>query len=173
MTAESLKEHFQTPPALCQYMRSLVPAGVKTILEPTPGKGNLVAALEGYKVIAPKCFFKFIDHPFDDRYDCVVMNPPFSLTYTLNIPDHLNKKGFQVGYYILQECMEMSSNIIALLPWFVITNSAKRWKDIRAWGLKSMTVVPRIEFPGSRASSCILELTKGYNGPIDLKTFEK
>ncbi|MFX1704573.1 hypothetical protein PV783_11500 [Chitinophaga sp. CC14] len=56
---------FQTPANIADYMASLVPAGVKTILEPTPGLGNIVSALEwynllgdtAYNITAPEDFF--------------------------------------------------------------------------------------------------------------------
>ena len=34
--AEFYKEQFQTPTFVARYMASLVPEGVKTVLEPTP-----------------------------------------------------------------------------------------------------------------------------------------
>ena len=36
---------FQTPEWLCKLMVGMLPAHCETILEPTPGKGNLVDAL--------------------------------------------------------------------------------------------------------------------------------
>ena len=38
---------FQTPIDVAEYMVSLLPINVKTVLEPTPGIGNVVAALNG------------------------------------------------------------------------------------------------------------------------------
>jgi len=32
---------FQTPPPVCKYMVSLLPPGVKKVMEPTPGQGNV------------------------------------------------------------------------------------------------------------------------------------
>lgn len=162
------KSEFQTPPEICKYMASLVPNNAKTVLEPTPGDGNLVRELHKFHVTAPTDFFKMEKA----RFDCVVMNPPFSIEYTFGIPDAINKKGSQIGYHILKSCMEMSDNIIALFPWFIITNSEKRMKEIKQWGLRSVCVVPRRWFPGSRTSTCILVLEKGYSEKIELTTFE-
>lgn len=51
--------HFQTPPHICKYMASFLPKNAGLILEPTPGKGNLVKVLKQYgKVVAPKDFDK-------------------------------------------------------------------------------------------------------------------
>ena len=162
------KEQFQTHPVLCRYMASLIPNGSITVLEPTKGEGNLVKELRrSYNVTAPNDFFQMKKK----KFDCIVMNPPFSIQYTYGLPNELNKKGFQVGYYILKTCMEMSNNIIALLPWFILTNSENRMKEIVGWGLKSVCIVPRRWFPGSRASCCILTLKKGYFGKIQLTTF--
>lgn len=167
-TAQLRKSEFQTPPELCKYMASLVPIAAKTILEPTPGDGNLVAELEKlFQVTAPSDFFQ-MERSF---FDCVVTNPPFSIEYAYGMPDEINKKGSQVGYHILKSCMEMSDTIIALLPWVIITNSEKRMKEIKAWGLKSVCVVPRRWFPGSRASNCILFLEKGYTGKVEMTFF--
>lgn len=168
-TAELRKEEFQTPPALSKFMVSLIPEGVVTVLEPTPGTGNIERELSlKYNTVAPIDFFQMEKQ----RFDCVVMNPPFSIEYAYGMPDEINKKGSQVGYHILKGCMGMSDKIIALLPWFIITNSEKRMKEIKAWGLKSVCIVPRRWFPGSRASNCILVLEKGYSGKIELTTFE-
>lgn len=38
---------FQTPVNVCDYMVSLLPGGVRSVLEPTPGTGNLVKSLNG------------------------------------------------------------------------------------------------------------------------------
>lgn len=167
-TAQLKRSEFQTPAKLCEYMASLVPVDAVTVLEPTPGDGNLVNELaKKYKVTAPEDFFQMERSTFD----CVVTNPPFSIKYAYGMPDEINKKGSQVGYHILKSCMQMSNTIIALLPWFIITNSEKRMNEIKSWGLKSVCVVPRRWFPGSRASNCILFLEKGYCGKIELTTF--
>ena len=66
---------FQTPPPVCKYMVSLLPPGVKTICEPTPGEGNLVRALSDYDVIT---FTDYFAADKKQRFDAIVMNPPFS-----------------------------------------------------------------------------------------------
>jgi hypothetical protein len=64
---------FQTLPEICDYMASFIIGENQKILEPTPGQGNLVRALENYgTVIAPEDFFSLTE----DRYDWVVANPP-------------------------------------------------------------------------------------------------
>lgn len=70
---------FQTPPAVCEFMAGLIPEGVITILEPTPGAGNLVRAIESkgrYQVTAPENYFT-LDKAA--RFDCIVMNRPLAL----------------------------------------------------------------------------------------------
>ena len=52
-------DNFQTPEKICQYMASMLPENAGTILEPTPGKGNLVRELEKRgEVTAPEDFNK-------------------------------------------------------------------------------------------------------------------
>jgi hypothetical protein len=41
------RKQFQTPVAVCKYMVDMVPAGAVSILEPTPGIGNIVRELQG------------------------------------------------------------------------------------------------------------------------------
>lgn len=147
---------FQTPPEICKYMVSLIPNGCKTILEPTPGKGNIVKELSNYNVTAPEDFFKL--NTFY-KFDCIVMNPPFT--------------PMKLGYKILYECMFMSNNIIALMPWLVLINSTKRTNDIVNFGLKSITHLPRNVFKGSRVQTCILQMAKGYKGDIIFKNYEQ
>ena len=146
---------FQTPLLVCEYMKSFIPVKTKTILEPTPGRGNLVSVLGEYDVTAPNNFFEMpIKH-----FDAVVMNPPFT--------------PMKKGYEILYSCMEMSDVVIALMPWLVIINSAKRTKDLIEFGLRSITHLPRKTFNGSRVQTCILELVKGYSGSIDFIIYDR
>ena len=146
--------NFQTPDFCVKYMCSLIPENIKTVLEPTPGIGNIVKELEkNYTVTAPIDFWDV-----DGKFDAIVMNPPFS--------------PMLVGYKILYKCMEMSDNIIALLPWLVMINSEKRTKDVIDFGLKSITHLPRNTFPGARVQCCILEMNKGFNGETIFKTID-
>jgi hypothetical protein len=149
-----MTEHFQTPKYICEYMASFLPDNCGDILEPTKGKGNLVKELllKG-KVIAPDDFFKMKKQNFD----YIVMNPPFS--------------PMSIGYKILYECMDISDNIIALMPWLTIINGEKRTKDIFNFGLKSITHLPRSVFNGSRVQTCILEMQKGYTGETIFKNY--
>lgn len=144
---------FQTPKNVCKYMASFLPNNSGRILEPTKGEGNLVLELETKgEVIAPDDFFMLENK---QRYDWIVMNPPFT--------------PMSKGYKILYSCMEMSDNIIALMPWLVLINGERRTKDIIDFGLKSITHLPRRIFKGSRVQCCILELKKGFDGKIDTK----
>lgn len=147
---------FQTPPDVCEYMASFLPANAGKILEPTPGKGNLVYALM-YRgeVIAPSDFNTLSS----DRYDWIVMNPPFTPV--------------SKGYEILYKCMEMSDNIVALMPYLTIINSQKRTKNILDFGLRSITHLPRSIFNGSRVQTCILEMRKGFNEDTLFRAYQR
>lgn len=138
---------FQTPDKVCTYMSSFLPDNAGLILEPTAGIGNLVKALKQKgEVVAPDDFFEMSKQ----RFDWVVMNPPFT--------------PMSKGYKILYECMDMSDNIIALMPWLTIINGQKRTNDIMRFGLISITHLPRTIFNGARVQTCILQMSKGYNG---------
>jgi hypothetical protein len=132
--------NFQTPLWTVKYMTSLVPEGVHSVLEPTPGLGNILRELEmKYQVTAPVDFWDV-----NDRFDAIVMNPPFT--------------PMKMGYEILYKCMEMSDNIIALMPWLVMINSEKRTKDIMHFGLKSITHLPQKPFQGGQRIHSLGEL---------------
>ncbi len=147
-------KHFQTPKWCCEYMTSFLPDNCGTILEPTPGKGNLVEVLRKKgDVDAPIDFFTMKERLFD----WIVMNPPFT--------------PMKVGYEILYKCMEMSNNIVALMPWLTIINSEKRTKKIMDFGLASIIHLPRKTFPGSRVQTCIIHLNKGYFGSTEFKAY--
>ncbi len=151
-TSPDWGNHFQTPEHICKYMASFLPINAGRILEPTSGQGNLVKALRPFgKVIAPKDFNLMKPATFD----WIVMNPPFS--------------PMKQGYEILYRCMDMTDNIIALMPYLAIINGEKRTKDIFNWGLKSITHLPRSTFKGSRVQTCILEMKKGYLGDTVFK----
>lgn len=73
----------------------------------------------------------------------------------------------------VSNCMEMSDNIIALMPYLCIINGEKRTQDIMDYGLKSITHLPRSTFKGSRVQTCILEMQRGYKGQTIFKTLPK
>jgi len=142
--------NFQTEKWVCDIMVGLLPDDVTTILEPTPGEGNLVRALNGYQVAAPQEFWNV-----SGRFDAVVMNPPFT--------------PMEQDYRILYAVMEMSDIIIALMPWLTLINSEKRTRDIKAFGLKSISHLPRSAFAGARVQTCILEMVKGFEGETSIR----
>jgi len=141
---------FQTPMPICKYMVGLLPVGVASVLEPTPGQGNIVKELSFYNVTAPIDFWQT-----SGNYDAVVMNPPFT--------------PMDMGYKILFKCMEMSPVIITLMPWLTIINSERRTKKIIDYGLKSITHLPRSVFKGSRVQTCVLEMVSGWNQECQFK----
>jgi len=159
---------FQTPPVVCEYMRSLVPEGTVTVLEPTAGSGNLLNTLAGFEVTAPENFFTLDPK----RFDCIVMNPPFSMKYAFGVPEGLNMNGLRLGYYILLECMKMSDNVIALMPLFTISDSDVRLRYMKEFGLKSITILPRKTFKYVRIQTCVFELIKGWKEETVFKAFE-
>lgn len=159
----------QTPVHICEYMVSLIPDGIKTILEPTPGEGNLVRFLKNlnYQVIAPNNFWNWKQ----ERMDAIIMNPPFThneLIYD-NAPEHIKKlKGAKIGYWFLFKMLELSDIIIALVPWYTIINSSGRTQRLLDFGLISITNLSRSTFP-VRVQTCILQLKKGYQGKTSFK----
>lgn len=148
--------NFQTPIRICHYMVSMLEKSeYSTILEPTPGQGNLAKILaDTATVICPLDFFTLEKQ----RFDAIVMNPPFS--------------PMDVGYRILFECMDMADEIIALMPWLTLINSQKRTEIIMRFGLKSITHLPRNIFKGSRVQCCILHLIKGYDQQTFFKNYQ-
>lgn len=172
-TDRDYRAEFQTPPDVCKYMASLVPAGTVTVLEPSPGIGNIVRELSNkYIVTAPEDFF-LLDK--SSRFDCVIMNPPFSTKYALmqNAPADFRHKGMRLGYYFLTECMKMSDRVIALMPWFTISDSDIRLRAIKDYGLLSITALPRRTFQYARIQTCVLEMQRGYRGPTDFKVYDR
>lgn len=169
--------NFQTPLHICQYMVEMVPAQARNILEPTPGLGNLVAELKKvgtggygpkYNITAPEDFFLEPKR----HYDCVVMNPPFTAksAFLQNAPANAETKGMKIGYHILKACMEMSDNIIALMPWYTIADSDVRLRELKSFGMKSLTALPRKTFNYARVQTVIIELDRQYKGPTIFNT---
>lgn len=158
---------FQTPENICEYMVGLIPKHVRTVLEPTKGLGNLLKCLKDYDVTAPDDFFTLEK----ERYDCVVMNPPFSSAsaFLENAPKDVDLKGMRVGYFILNEVMERSDSVIALMPWFTISDSDVRLRKLKEFGLVSISVLPRKTFNYARIQTCVIELSKGYKGSTEFK----
>ncbi len=162
---------FQTPMEVCRYMASLVPEYSARVLEPTPGIGNMVRACNerGFDVVAAEDFFSLNK---ELRFDCVITNPPFSSKYAFNVPEGLNKHGMRLGYHILTECMQMSDSVIALMPWFTISDSDVRLRSLKKWGMISITALPRKTFQFARIQTCVLELRKGFKGETSFKVFD-
>lgn len=163
---------YQTPIAVCKYMASLIPTNAKTILEPTPGIGNIVNVLElnpSYDVTAADDFFLL--NP-KSKFDCIIMNPPFSSKSAImeNAPIGAEVHGMKIGYYILKQCMSMSKNVIALMPWFTLSDSDVRLRYLKQYGMKSITALPRKTFEYARIQTVIIELQKGFKGETIFKT---
>lgn len=165
---------FQTPPPVCDYMTSLIQGERRKVLEPTPGLGNLVRSLQaaGHQVTCADNFF-LIDKSIE-RWDYVVMNPPFSTktAFLDHAPANFNDHGLRLGYFMLSECMTMSDNIIALMPWFTLTDSDVRMRVLKSFGMKSLTALPRKTFQYARIQTVVIELQKGFQGETIFKTFE-
>lgn len=159
---------FQTPHQVAKYMSSMVPSDAKTVLEPTPGLGNILQFLTDYEVTAPSDFFQL--QP--SRFDCIVMNPPFSSKSAFGYPENAEFRGMKLGYYILNQCMSMSDHVIALMPWFTISDSDVRLRFLKSWGLKSITALPRKTFQYARIQTCVFELEKGFSGTTLFKVFD-
>lgn len=162
-------------------MAKMIPFGAREILEPTPGQGNLVTAIKEelaarnvrptqYQITAPEDFFLLPQQ----QYDCVLMNPPFSCKSAnlKNAPLDL-QKGMRVGYQILQECMERSRHIIALMPWFTLTDSDVRLRALHDFGLISVTALPRKTFEYARIQTVVLELSEGFKARTEFRVFER
>lgn len=167
---EGFRTEFQTPPFVAKYICSLIPDHCITILEPTPGIGNIV------KEIPDRCrvtaYDDFWQRNRSDRFDCVVMNPPFSRKWSFNVPTEFENSGMRLGYFMMMECMQMSDHVIALMPWFTISDSDKRLREIKRYGLKSVTALPRKTFQYARIQTVVLEMQKGYNGFTEMKVFD-
>lgn len=173
LLAEVFKNDFQTPPEVCKYMASLVPDECRKILEPTAGSGNLKKALEnfGFDVTAPDDFFLLPKI----KFDAVVMNPPFSEKFTFleNAPEsYTSHKGMKVGYRILVDCMELADKVIALMPWFTISDSDRRLRYLKSYGLKAITALPRKTFQYTRIQTMVLELDRNHQGTTEFKVFD-
>lgn len=145
---------FQTPEWVCEIMVKMISDSTlfpNTILEPTPGDGNLVKAINkkypSSIIYTPVDFFKF-----DEKVKCIVGNPPFT--------------PMKLGYDILERCFELSNNIIFLMPWLSLINSEKRTQLYIDKGLKKIVHLPRRAFNGSRVQTCILQFQNGYNEDI-------
>ncbi|MFH0903855.1 MAG: hypothetical protein V1854_01530 [Methanobacteriota archaeon] len=143
--------NFQTPEWVCEIMVDLIPGQPETILEPTPGTGNLVNAIGkrlSSTIYSPERFEEFNK----ERVDCIVANPPFT--------------PMSKGYQLLENLFDRSDNIIILMPWLALINSEQRTKSYIEHGLKRIVHLPRNAFKGSRVQTCILVFEKGYQGDI-------
>lgn len=166
----TVNENFQTPPIVAGLMAHMA-SGIKipitrsldslNVLEPTPGTGMLVEALKKklpWKVHYPEGdFWESLLNRYVSKFDVVVMNPPF------------NPVSEMVRF--VTRAMELSDNVIALLPWTYVINSERRLIQMEEFGLVSVTNIPRKTFPGCRVQTAIFELKKGHGGHTEFKRF--
>lgn len=170
-SAQQLINDVQTPPNVCRYIVSLLPDNTCTVLEPTKGQGNIVEALKGYEVTAPDDFF-LLDK--DLRFDAVVMNPPFSSGSAIltNAPKSFDLKGMKAGHYFLTQCMQRSDTVIALMPWFTVSDSDVRLRYLANFGIRLLTALPRKTFGYVRIQTVVIHLENGYKGMTDFRVFD-
>jgi len=168
-TAKSYVGDFQTPANVAKYMVSMLPDNVRTVCEPTPGIGNIVKELSAYDVTAPADWW-LVDKKL--KFDAIVGNLPFSSTTFFNCPPEYEGKGMVVAYEQMKVLMQMSANIILLMPWFTISDSDVRLRMLKRWGLISVTALPRKTFQYARIQTVVLQLQKGYSGPTEFKVFD-
>lgn len=174
MSAKDKINDFQTPKDVAKYMVNMLPDDIDYVLEPTPGLGTIVNELQlkDITVAAPRDYF-LMNHSL--KFPAVVMNPPFSKPSCLmdNAPlEYQNLKGMSVGYQFLFDCMQKSDIIIALMPWYTISDSDVRMRSIKKFGLKSITALPRKTFQYARIQTCILELRRGWTADTLFHAYE-
>jgi hypothetical protein len=147
--SQPYEDRYQTPLWACNIMADMIPEGVKTVLEPTPGEGRLVNVLQkrGYEVTAPPLFEEL--DPFL-QFDAVVMNPPF-----------LNS----IEQKFLLASLQITPIVIALLPWFSLINSDSRSYLLKTFGIRSVTHLPRCTFRQIRVQTMIIHLQRGWDEP--------
>ena len=170
-TAKSYVGDFQTPTNVSKYMVKLIPEWVKTVCEPTPGIGNIVKELKlnNYEVTAPDDWW-LLDKKI--KFDAIIGNLPFSSTTFFNCPSEYEGKGMVVAYEQMKVIMQMTDNIILLMPWFTISDSDVRLRMLKRWGLISVTALPRKTFQYARIQTVVLQMQKGYHGPTEFKVFD-
>jgi len=148
---------FQTPVWVCDIMSQMISELItspQTILEPTPGAGNLVKSIN--RIYPNSIMYTPTDfYQFNEKVDCIVGNPPFT--------------PMKEGYKILNRCFELSDNIIFLMPWLALINSEKRTELYMSRGLKQIVHLPRRAFSGSRVQTCVMQFQKGYHEDIVFK----
>lgn len=147
---------FQTPAWVCDFMAASIHGHPNTILEPTPGNGNIIRSIEKYHpdatIIVPDGDFMTMA---PQEVDIVIANPPFT--------------PMAAGYEMLYRFFEFSGNVVALMPWLTVINSEKRLDILKSHGLRGIVHLPRRAFSGSRVQTCILTFTKGYKGVISFR----
>lgn len=78
----------------------------------------------------------------------------------------------KIGYQILLDCMEMSDHVIALMPWFTLSDSDVRLRALKSYGMKSITALPRKTFEYARIQTVVIELEKGYQYPTEFRVYD-
>lgn len=152
---------YQTPPYFCDFMVSKAPR-CQNYLEPSPGAGNLVAAIKRRYPDST------ITTPIDDFLMmpgkeipncCVIMNPPFTPII--------------VGYHHLLHAFSFSLDIVALMPMYLLINSLRRQEQLFQLGLRELVVLPRCIFRGTRVQVGLFIFSPGGPRPPILTYYKK
>jgi hypothetical protein len=124
-------DDFQTPKSALEPIVKYIPKHF-TIWEPAQGKGNIVQFFqrEGYEIIGSdiKDGVDFFEDKPNDKYDCIITNPPFS------IKDEW-----------LKRCYELEKPFMLLLPMTAL-EGIKRGKLYREYGVSIHLYQKRINY---------------------------
>jgi len=141
---EVAEDFFETPREAVDAIRPWIPAGVKTIWEPTYGKGAIGKVLEewGYTVIKTDKFPKTDDTVGADFLTCeappcdmVIFNPPFSL-----------KTEF------LARVCALGKPFMFICP-LTIMETRKRWTLFREHHLSVLNLPNRTNYVGAKTAT--------------------
>ncbi len=172
-THDVYKHDFQTPIPVARYMVSLLPDWAQDVLEPTPGIGNIRNEIikSGRMVTAPDNYF---DLDPKEKFQAVVMNPPFAHKFTNmeGAPITVAKAGMRMGYWFLTDCMRRSDHVVALMPWFTISDSDVRMRALKRWGIRSITALPRKTFQFARIQTMVIYLEHGFKGETGFYAYD-
>ena len=157
-------------------MVSMIDDKAKTILEPTPGEGNLINAVKErfseVNIIAPENYFDWEQQ----EVDCTIMNPPFTdkQLITTNASHKVRElKGMAITGYFVYEAMKYSKEVIALIPYYFIINSAKRVEELMKFGFVSLTNLPRGVFGNLSVQVCVIHLRAGHSEQTLFKNYKR
>ena len=139
----NIRQHFQTPISVCEYMVSLMPEGnCGKILEPTPGEGNIVNVLKDLRTGKEKPY-KFPEFVSDCGGSGKIERVPGQVAWRCVSKDSFAQKKRKFYHFVSKKAFDMDGCGPKIIDVLLDNNLIASYKDIFTLKRGDLLVLPR------------------------------